>query len=55
MLIKECEDCIYLVKIIGLGLGVRCSHPDRREVDKLIPVISTIDKCKIKKYSEKEC
>ena len=54
MLIKECEGCRYLIKLIGLGLGVRCNHPDRRENDKLIPIISTIDNCKIKEYSIKK-
>ena len=55
MLIKECDGCRYLVKQIALGIGVRCSHPDRKVPDKLIPIISTIDNCKLKEYSEKKC
>lgn len=48
MLIKECEGCKYLNKMIAIGLGVRCSHPDRRPKEGLIPVISTIDNCQKK-------
>jgi len=44
MLIKDCIGCKYLVKMIAIGLGVRCSHPQRKPKDNtLIPVISTID------------
>jgi hypothetical protein len=48
MLIKECDGCRYLIRMIGVGLGVRCNHPTRRPQEGLIPVISTIDNCQIK-------
>lgn len=51
MLIKECEGCKYLSRMIGIGLGVRCNHPVRRPKEGLIPIISTIENCQLKEIS----
>jgi len=31
MMMKECGRCKYKVHLIGLGLGVRCTHPDNQK------------------------
>ena len=29
--LEECQGCKYLIKIIALGLGVRCRHPESQK------------------------
>lgn len=31
MLMEECARCKYKAHLIGLGLGVRCTHPDNQQ------------------------
>lgn len=31
MLMEECGRCKYLIRLIGLGKRVRCSHPDNQK------------------------
>lgn len=50
MLIAECKGCSYLHWAIGIGLGVRCTHPDHRTEAKLpIPLISHVEHCTLYK------
>ena len=54
MLTEHCRDCKNVIWMVGLGLGVRCSHPDNKEYSKtnLPPLISSVFDCKI--YRKKE-
>jgi hypothetical protein len=52
MLIKECEGCIYLIRMIAIGQGVRCDHPDRKPKEGLPPVISNIKECELKEVKK---
>jgi len=54
MLIKECEECRYLQKMIAVGQGVRCTHPKHfTDKTKLPPIIATIEACKVKESRQK--
>ena len=44
MLMEECGRCKYKARLIGLGLGVRCTHPDNQQYklkddNKTMPII----------------
>jgi hypothetical protein len=53
MLIKECQGCSYLHWGVGIGIGVRCTHPQHRTERKLpIPLISEVEDCKLYKKRE---
>lgn len=53
MLIADCKGCSYLHWAIGIGLGVRCTHPEHRIDAKLpIPLISAVADCKFYKARE---
>ena len=50
MLIEDCKGCRYLHWAIGIGLGVRCTHPEHRTEAKLpIPLISSVVNCTLYK------
>ena len=50
MLIDDCKGCRYLHWAIGIGLGVRCTHPQHRTEAKLpIPLISAVENCTLYK------
>ena len=50
MLIADCKGCSYLHWAIGIGLGVRCTHPEHRNEAKLpIPLISAVENCTLYK------
>lgn len=43
MLIADCKGCSYLHWAIGIGLGVRCTHPEHRiDAQPPMPLISAI-------------
>jgi hypothetical protein len=35
MLLKDCQDCKYCRRMIGVGLGVRCSHPENQKFKRI--------------------
>ena len=55
MLIKDCENCKYCVRMVSAGLGVRCQHPKNLQFNQIdprytkdgiqIPLISNIKDC----------
>ena len=50
MLIKDCEGCRFRIWMVGIGQGVRCGHPDHREITYVgsqPPVISKIVDCRL--------
>lgn len=48
MLIAELKGCRYLHWAIGIGLGVRCTHPENRTETKLPkPLISAVENCSL--------
>lgn len=50
MLIADCKDCSYLHWAIGIGLGVRCTHPEHRmDAQPSMPLISAITHCRLHK------
>ena len=50
MLIAECEGCSYLHWAIGIGLGVRYTHPEHRiDARPPMPLISAITDCQLYK------
>lgn len=50
MLIAGCKGCSYLHWAIGIGLGVRCTHPEHRnEAHPPMPLISAITDCQLYK------
>lgn len=56
MLIKDCQNCRAMVWMVGVGQGVRCSHPDNQKETKhsfngKLPLISEIIDCQ--KFEEK--
>ena len=62
MTLEECQGCKYLIKIIALGLGVRCRHPENQKYkleDEILPhmpvIISRIPSpCSYRDSSEKK-
>ena len=46
MLLKECEGCKYLLKAIGIGAGVRCTHPQNNPNKDKVVSISYVGDCK---------
>ena len=59
MLMEECDKCKHLVRLIGLGLGARCTHSDNqkyklKEDNQNMPVIiSRIPSdCKLKEVRQ---
>jgi len=56
MLIAECKGCRFLHWAIGIGLGVRCTHPKNRTEARLpIPLISAVENCLLFKKREPSC
>jgi hypothetical protein len=50
MLIAECKGCSYLHWAIGIGLGVRCTHPEHRiDAKPPMPLISAVTDCQLYK------
>lgn len=50
MLIADCKGCSDLHRAIGIGLGVRCTHPQHRTEARLpIPLISAVENCALYK------
>lgn len=50
MLIADCKGCSYLHWAIGIGLGVRCTHPEHRiDAQPPMPLISAITDCQLYK------
>lgn len=46
MLIAECKGCRYLHWAIGIGLGVRSTHPEHRiDAQPPVPLISAVEHC----------
>lgn len=31
MLSKDCKDCSYMQWMVGIGQGIRCSHPENQK------------------------
>ena len=62
MTLEECDGCKYLIRLIGLGLGVRCTHPDNQKYklkEELLPhlplIITRVPiNCPLKETREKE-
>ncbi len=53
MLTADCRGCSYLHWAIGIGLGVRCTHPDHRlDAQPPMPIIEAISDCKLYKARE---
>ena len=53
MLIVECKGCSYLHWAIGIGLGVRCTHPEHRiDAKPPMPLILAITDCQL--YNARE-
>jgi hypothetical protein len=53
MLIVECKGCSYLHWAIGIGLGVRCTHPEHRiDAKPPMPLISAVTECQLYKVRE---
>lgn len=57
MLLKECNGCKYLARLIGIGQGVRCTNPENQitgmDGSKAI-VISQIENCNYYKQHKKD-
>jgi len=48
MLIADCKGCSYLHWAIGIGLGVRCTHPEHRiDARPPMPLISAVTDCQL--------
>ena len=55
MLIDDCKGCSYLHWAVGIGLGIRCMHPQHRTPEQPpIPLISEIQDCELYKPKEKQ-
>lgn len=53
MLIADCKGCSYLHWAIGIGLGVRCTHPEHRiDAQPPMPLISAVTNCQFYKAQE---
>ena len=49
MLLNECKGCRWCAWMIGIGQGVRCSHPEHRRVGydgNRAPTINEVHECK---------
>ena len=49
MLLNECKGCRWCAWMIGIGQGVRCSHPEHRKVGydgNRAPTINEVHECK---------
>lgn len=40
---KVCYNCRYLAWLIGVGQGLRCGHPSKREEGKKAPLVPSRD------------
>ena len=57
MLLKECEGCAYRIWMVGIGQGIRCNHPEHREITYVgaqPPTISKIKDCQLYKPEVKK-
>lgn len=54
MLLKDCNGCKYLSRLIGIGQGVRCTHPKNQNPEsKDAIIIAYIKDCKYKTDSRR--
>tara|TARA_Y100000310_G_C20335130_1_gene647135 strand:+ start:173 stop:373 length:201 start_codon:yes stop_codon:yes gene_type:complete len=54
---KVCMNCEHMIWMVGIGFGVRCGHPKRRQYGNNVPLIPsrtyTCDKFDYKKELRK--
>jgi hypothetical protein len=49
---KVCYNCKYMAWLVGIGLGLKCNHPEKIDVSKTIP--SRYHTCDLFEKSKKE-